>query len=471
VKIAARRPVVVDRDNFDQVLARHNIELRLGSVGKEAKEAVVRFASLDDFHPDIILERVGLFQTLRQTRMRLQNSATFADAAAEVRSWANVRPSAALSTGPEQAETMPQRGPSPLSTQGLFDQILDESQPQAREKESPLKGMDWNAYIQSVIGPYAIPGADPQQAELIACVDAVASRMMRAILHHPDFQAIEAAWRAIYFLVRRLETDAQLTLSLLDISKQEIACDLAQADDLRSTGLYKLLVDQAIGIPGGQPWTVLVGNYPFDHTREEAELLGRLGLIAQHAGAPFLGAAHPHSVGCESLVETPDPEDWRRPTDSETASAWAALRQCSQASYLGLALPRFLLRLPYGKATNPIEQFDFDELGDEARHEDYLWANPAFACAYLLAQTFTEQGWSMRPGGVLEIAGLPVHVYAREGESEVKPCAEVVLTERALEKIASHGLMPLVSYRGRDFVRLPSVRSLAGPLAGRWAET
>jgi type VI secretion system protein ImpC len=458
---------MVDRDNFDQVLARHKPELHMSGVGAEARELVIRFDSLDDFHPDAIFERVDFFQSLKRTRTRLQNSSTYADAAAEVRSWANMGSTASRSE-PESAARVPEPEPAPEAAQDLFDQILDSSQVSAAPRTAPTGSMDWNAYIRSVVEPYTMPGVDPQQPQLVACVDSVATGIMRAILHHRDFQAIEAAWRAVHFLIRRLETGASLSLNLVDISKQELLSN-TQSDNLQSTGLYKLLVDQTVGTPGGGRWSVIVGNYTFDHTREDAELLSHLGGIAERAGAAFLGAAHSHLVGCESLAATPDPDDWALPFDSQVAGTWSGLRHLPQASYVGLALPRFLLRLPYGNETDPIEQFDFDELGEGSNHDDYLWGNPAFACACLLAQSFTEQGWNMRPGTVLELDGLPLHVRACKEESEVKPCAEAILTDRAADRIAAIGLMPLLSHRSRDAVRLGGFRSLTGgQLAGPW---
>ncbi len=142
-----------------------------------------------------------------------------------------------------------------------------------------------------------------------------------------------------------------------------------------------------------------------------------------------------------------------------------------EASAIGLALPRFLLRLPYGKKTDPIESFDFEEMPEAPSHEDYLWGNPAFACAALLAQSFSEYGWEMRPGAHAQIDGLPLHVYQRDGESELKPCAEALLTEDAAAHILENGLMPLVSLKERDSVRLVRFQSIAKPLralAGGW---
>lgn len=148
-----------------------------------------------------------------------------------------------------------------------------------------------------------------------------------------------------------------------------------------------------------------------------------------------------------------------------------ALRAVPEAASIGLALPRFLLRLPYGRKTDTIESFDFEEMMQPPEHEDYLWANPAFAGALLLAQSFSEHGWYMRPGTHGQMDVLPLHVYERDGESELKPCAEVLLTEESAERVLEHGLIPLVSLKGQDALRLVRFQSIAEPLralAGRW---
>ena len=291
------------------------------------------------------------------------------------------------------------------------------------------------------------------------------------MLHHPDFQALESAWRGLDFLVSRLETDARLKLFVLDLSKSELAADLNDTNDLRSTGLYKLMVEQTVGTAGGEPWSVIGGNYTFGQTREDAELLGRMAKIAAAAGVPFIAAAHPNLLGCNSLAKTPDPDDWRSTADKAGHAAWQALHNLPGAVYLGLALPRFLLRLPYGANTDPLEQFEFEEMADDPKHEDYLWGNPCFACACLLGQAFSTYGWDLRPGAVQDVSGLPLHIYKQTGETCIKPCAEVVLTERAAEIILDKGFMLLLSFRDQDTIRLARFQSLAlppKPLAGKW---
>ena len=292
-----------------------------------------------------------------------------------------------------------------------------------------------DAFVRRVTESHLVAAADPRQSQTLAMIDRLLSEQMRALLHVPAFQSLEAAWRAVSFLVRRVETASQLKLYLIDISKGELAADLRASQELHSSGVYQLLVGKSVGTPGAEPWTLIVGNYEFGPESEDAELLGRLAKVAKGAGAPLLAAASSRLVGCVSLAETPHPREWTLPANAEGAAAWAGLRALLEVAWIGLALPRFLLRLPYGKRTDPIESFDFEEMAQPPAHEDYLWGNAAFACAVLLAQSFSEDGWTMRPGTHTQIDGLPLHVYEQDGESELKPCAEVLLTEEAAERI------------------------------------
>jgi type VI secretion system protein ImpC len=307
---------------------------------------------------------------------------------------------------------------------------------------------------------------------MVAAVDAAVAGMMRNILHHPEFQALEAAWRAVRFLTSRVETDARLTVHLIDVFKEELAKDLASADDLRATGTYRLIAESTVETPGAVPWAVMAGLCTFDRTREDAEMLNRIARIAARSGAPFVAAASPRLLGCDSLAESPDPAAWRIPAAAKKAmEAWDALRALPEAAYVGLVLPRFPLRMPYGHDTDPVERFAFEEMPGDPVHERYLWGNPAVACACMLAREFGADLQGAPPAEARELDGLPLHVYESGGERRALPCAEVVLTERAAEAIMDKGIMPLLCFKGRDTVRLARFQSVAEPatrLAGRW---
>lgn len=461
------RPVLIDRDNFDEVLAQFGVEVQLPPGIADKGPVKLPMAELDAFHPDRIFTQVEAFRMLDDLRSRLKNPATFQAAAAEMRALIDA-PAAPAAT----AQPTPTPNPAQVNAADLLEQIVDASAGQKPAVKADEILGDWQGYLGRLVAPHVIPQSHPQAQPLIAHAERAMTEQLRAILHEPGFQALEAAWRAVYFLVHRLDTGSQLKLYLLDVSKSELAADLMSSEDLSSTALYRLLVKQSFGSSNGESWAVVAGNYTFDNSSEDAELLGRLAKIAAQAGAPFLAAASPRIVGCDSLAMTPDPDDWSESKNPKALEAWNALRQLPEASYLGLALPGFLLRLPYGKETESIERFGFEEAGEIPAHGDYLWANPAFACAYLLAEAFTQDGWHMRPGIVREIEGLPLHTYQKDGESLIQPCTEALLSERAAERLLDHGLMPLLSFQGRDVIRLARFQSLASPLkplAGRWS--
>jgi len=458
--LPVRQPTLVDRDNFDDVLAALHPELKLRLGDDEL--ATVQFSELDDFHPDRLFERVDMFRKLREMRARLADPATFADAAAELG-----LPGPTAKPHEAAQPTTPQASPFVLGS--LLDEMIEQTEARAQTR-APAES-DLQKFVRRVTEPHLISAPDPQQSEILGLIDRALGAQMRALLHVPEFQALEAAWRAVFLLVRRIDTDEMLKLYLVDLSKDELAADLNSSSDLRSTSTHRLLAGDAINSFGGEPWAAIVGNYTFAATRAEAELLGRLAKIAHAAAAPFLAAASPALLGGKSFSATPNARDWTAPAGSESASAWTALRALPEANAVGLAIPRFLLRLPYGKETDPSESFSFEEIPGQPEHEDYLWGNPAFVCALLLAQSFSESGWALRPGQRAELDRLPVHIYQHDGASEVKPCAEALMTVETANQIMESGLMPLASIKGKDEVRLIRFQSIAQPvraLSARW---
>jgi len=456
-----RKPVTVDRDNFEDVLANLGVEVHVPLAADAAGRIVVRITELDDFHPDHLFESVGAFGSLRSLRRRLGNPTTFTAAAEEVAGWAKVRPAETPASAPE---------PLPTDLAALLEQMLGLA-PSPRPETSVAT--DINAFIRSVVDPYTLAAPDPRQGQLEAAVDGAVAGMMRSLLHHPTFQEVEAAWRGLDLMVRRLETDRTLKVHILDLTRAELVGDLTASDDLRKSRLYKLLVEQTLNTPGGKPWAVIAGHYTFAPTPGDAALLQRLALLAQHAGAPLIAGASPNFFGCPSLGSAPDADDWTLGTDTATSQLWQALRQFPESHYLALAAPRFLLRYPYGPDTNRTERFAFSELSEPPRHEEFLWGNPALAVVLLLGQAFTATGWSMRPGQVQELDGLPAVTYRADNETKLMPCAEAVLSERGREKLLNAGILPLSSVAESDRVLLGPFLSMATPpatLAGRWSE-
>jgi type VI secretion system protein ImpC len=456
--IGERRPYLVDRDNFDEVLSKLHPELHLPTAG--GNPLVFRFSELDDFHPDRLFEN-GAFQKLKGLHERVQDSSRFAEIAEEL--GLRHAPAAREYEGPRMSPPSPVR----LASGSLLDEMIEQTE--SRLALEPARKTDEvHEFARQLAAKYSVSAPDPRQPDVVAAVDGAISDTMRVILHHHDFQALEALWRALFLLVRQIETGPQLKIYVIDISKQELAADLKPSEDLRKSGIFRLLVEKAIDTPGADPWTVVVGNFKFGPESEDMELLAKLAVVARRAGAAFLGEADPSLLGCSSLETTPHPRDWN---ESKLHDSWKQLRLRPESASVALALPRFLLRLPYGRETSAVESFDFEEFSGPPSHSGYLWGNPAFAMALLLAQSFSDAGWEMRPGSLSQIDNLPLHTYRIEGDSQLKPCAEVLLTEESVERILDRGLIPLVSFKGRDSVRVGRFQSIAEPqrpLAGRW---
>ncbi len=407
-----RRPMEVDRDNFDQVLALVAPELRLTLSGVEAH---VRFRDLDDFHPDQLLARVPLFQKMRDLRRRLSDDATFAGAVAELDPQGNP----------------PARDLANISGSDLLDLMTAEAAPAPARSAAPA----WDQMLRDLVARYATANPDPRQPEWVARMDRAITGEMRVLLHHPEFQALEAVWRGVHFLTRRLQTGEELKIYLMDLPQEEVIAGKGLADVNRA-------LEQ-------ESMAVMVGLYSFGKNDEPS--LELLSALAQNANVPILSGLAPNVVGIDETFED--------------------LRISLKARWLGLALPRFLLRLPYGSATDEVESFGFEEMPESPQHERYLWGNPSIACAYLMGEAFSRYGWQMRPGIVQDIEGLPAHVYKVNDVSELKPCAEVLLSESSAELLLDRGFMPLASIKGSDRIRLVRFQSLAkpaAPLAGKW---
>jgi type VI secretion system ImpB/VipA family protein len=453
--LGSRRPIAIDTDNFDAAMSKLGVQLQLRIGDAQDTKMPLAFKSLDDFHPDRLAERSPIFQMLKRMKQMLASPSTFEAAAAQVRALLGQSSAPAAPTSAAPAG-------SGGSQDELFERLL--GAPASNISQPGAKKVDVSSIMEDAVRGHVVPDAPPEQAELRRILDEAMAIQMRAILNQKDFQALEAAWRSLHFLVSRLELGEELQLFLLDISRPEVLADLRDP----GSGLNKLIIEQTIHTPGAEPWALIIGNYTFNDSQEDVELLARLATLASEADAAFLGAASPQVFGCSSLGESPDAAEWQ----DTTSDTWQKLRKLPQCEHVALAFPRLMLRLPYGSDTEPTDLPGFEEFTPNFAHEQYVWGNPAFGCAYALADGFRENGWDMEPGGFLELSGLPIHNYQKEGEKQVKPSAEAFLTDRAASKIQDRGVIPLMSIRGRDAARFAGFHSIAAPakpLAGPWS--
>lgn len=430
-------PVEVDPENFEQVMERLGVSLDLPA-------GQVRFRELDHFHPDYLYRALPLFQSLENAKEEIASTKTLRTAAPP---------------SPSAAKPTPERPPLAASA-SLLDQIADVTEPQPAGAPSARSESAWDEAIRKIVAPHVVHEPEPQRRELIAQIDRAAAEQMRAILHWSDLQSLEASWRSLFLLFRYVETGVDLKVYIFDLNQADLFDDPDQ--------LAPLFTNLPVG---EDPWSLLVGLYTFSARERDCNVLGRIAEIARTARAPFLSSIDCRLFGCESIAQTPDPDDWKQRLNDADRRAWQQLRLLPDAEWVGLAAPRFLLRLPYGKKTSPIESFGFEEMPDGPEHDGYLWANPAIACACMLGQSFNSDGWDLRPGSVMRLEGMPIHTHATR---EPTPQAEIWMTDRLASTMLEEGVMPLASIKHSDAVQLVRFQSIAGErgepraLAGPW---
>jgi len=437
---AELRPQRVDLDSLPALFGKvaPQIQIQLG----DQAPFTIPILELEDFHPDHLFDSLEFFAPMRELRRQLQDPSTFALAAAMIGSIGVVKPA----PSPPSAGEMAAHGED-------LQRLLGKPAAVETPAVPPVSAVE--ALIRAAVAPHVVGKSDPRQADLVAAVDGMTGELMRAVLHDPGFQAVEAAWRGLDRLLHTLELDETLQIHVLDISRAELADDFAAAPSLADTALYDIVVDRV----GDKPWSLLADCNPYGRGQEDAALLARLGTLVQEVDAAVVAGMSwaAFSAGFASR------EDER---------AWSALRNSTAATSIAVAVPGLLLRLPYGKDTDPVERFVFTEQSSPPVSGRYLWGSSAWGVAQLVAQSFAAAGgWDFAPGDESTMDDLPTHITKQDGESVQTPCAETWLPESKIDALIKEGLMPMVSAQGRGQVRAPRFQSIASPpaaLAGRW---
>jgi type VI secretion system ImpB/VipA family protein len=439
--IAQRGAWAVDSDNFETVVGRLAPGARLET--NPGHDVSLQFASVEDFHPDSLLAHLPRLQVLVQQRRRLREPKTAAAAAEALGGLLATPPPA---TAPARSENAPAPPPQAESADETLARLLGGApRPAAAQPSGKPRGLD--TFIKGLVSSSAVPAATPQQTALLSLVDLELTNGLRAVLHHPVFQELEAAWRGVDRLVRLFGGEENIKLYIADIAQEELASGVGLSEFFRrQTDEHELALCLAL--------------YNFGADAQQIDALGTLLEAAAASGLLLLSAASPSLIGCESIETQTAPEDWRTPLPADAAKAWQTLRARPEADRLGLAMPRFLLRQPYGRQGEPLESFPFEELLASSTHAAYLWGNPTIACGQLIAEAFLADGWEMQLSGYGEVGDIPVHRFTSDEGTKVKPCAEAWLSERAGEAISEKGFIPLLSVKGRDAVLVPRLQSV-----------
>jgi len=443
-----RSAKLLDVDTVEDLIESFATTLVL-PIGKDGAGIEVKLGGLDDLHPDELYNNVEMFQALSGLRQRLSTGSMAEKATQELKSWGEAFGKPVKTPKRSASTSIP--ADRPLSA---FQSLIGDTAGTLTQA-SPADDI-----IARIVGPHVVAAPDPGAAAMQAAVDEAIGSAMRLILHHPDFQAVEAQWRSLDLLARRVETDNDLEIVLYDVSAQEIATDLAAQDDLSDSGLLRLLTEGPLDEEEGRGgFSAVFGLYSFEETPPHAELLARVARVAAHIDAPFFTALSP------AFLETAKAD--RHPL---VAKAWDSLRGMAEAKYLGLVSPRFMLRRPYGAKSDPIYAFSFEEFTMHAGLSGMLWANPVVLVAILLAGSFKKDGKSMSLGSVMSLGDIPFHfVDDKYGDQVALPCTERNLTTAKMETAITRGLMPVLSIKGRDEIRLGSFQALGGgEILGPW---
>ena len=305
--------------------------------------------------------------------------------------------------------------------------------------------------------------------EMIAAIDRKLSDQVNQILHHEDFQKLEGAWRGLHYMVSNTETDEQLKIRVMSISKADLGKTLKRYKGANwdQSPLFKKLYEEEFGQFGGEPFGCLVGDYHFDQSAQDVELLAEMAKISAAAMAPFITGASPTLMHMDSWQELANPRDLSKIFTTPEYAAWRSLRESDDAKYLGLAMPRFLSRLPYGAKSNPVEEFNFEEDTGAADSSKYTWANAAYAMATNINRSFKEYGWCSRIRGIESggaVENLPTHSFPTDdGGVDMKCPTEVAIADRREAELAKAGFMPLIHRKNSDFAAFIGAQSLQKP--------
>lgn len=324
---------------------------------------------------------------------------------------------------------------------------------------------------QQAIEKSTLIGADVIESvnAMIAAIDKKLTDQINAIMHHKSFQDLESAWRGLHHLVNNTETDETLKIRVMNISKKDLHTTLRKFKGTKwdQSPIFKRIYEEEFGQLGGSPYGCLVGDYFFDHQAPDVELLGEMAKIASAAHAPFISGAAPSLLAMESWQELANPRDITGLFTTPDKAAWRSLRDSEDSRYIGLALPRFLARQPYGAKTNPVEEFDFEEDTAGASSEKYSWANAAYAMATNINRSFKLYGWCSRIRGIESggaVEGLPTHTFPTDdGGVDMKCPTEIAISDRREAELAKNGFMPLIHRKNSDFAAFIGAQSLQKP--------
>jgi type VI secretion system protein ImpC len=365
-------------------------------------------------------------------------------------------------------QSQSQGGVTESAELGLLDRIVDQgrlAEPGARERGRDLV----RNFVSEVLkGTVTIaPDTEAMINARIGQIDELLSTQLNEIMHHPDFQRLEATWRGLFYLLSNTETSTTLKIKVFNVNKKDLLKDLQKASEFDQSALFKKVYEEEFGVFGGAPFGALIGDYEFGKGGQDMELLEKISQVAAAAHAPFVTGTSPDMFNLETFTQLDQPRDLAKIFDTTEYAKWKSFRQSEDSRYVALTGPRILIRQPYGSTTVPVEAFNYEEQVDGTDHSRYLWANAAWALATKITQSFALYGWTatirgVESGGLVE--GLPVHnFYTESGDLAMKCPTEVPISDRREKELADLGFVPLVHQKGTDKACFFSVQSAQKP--------
>lgn len=369
--------------------------------------------------------------------------------------------------GSAAKEVNPQHAFAPDEFSGLLDR---EFKPKGDEQRVAVQAAVKTLAEQALVNSTTLSDDAYSSIEaIVAEIDHKLSEQINLILHHADFQKLESAWRGLNYLVTNTETDEMLKIRFMDMPKDDLRRTVRRFKGVAwdQSPLFKRLYEEEYGQLGGEPYGCLVADYYFDHSAPDVEMLGAMAKIASASHAPFIAGAAPSVLQMESWQELANPRDLAKITSNVDHAAFNSLRDTEDSRYVGLVMPRFLGRMPYGAKTNPVDAFDFEEETQGADHRNYVWVNAAYAMAVNINRSFKLYGWGtmirgVESGGTVE--NLPCHTFPTDdGGFDMKCPTEIAISDRREAELAKAGMIPLVHRKNTDHATFIGAQSLQKP--------
>ena len=361
------------------------------------------------------------------------------------------------------------QGKAVTKEEGLLDQIIQEGHMVRDETQKEWAKDLIGEFVKQVMQGAMVVSKDTELMinARIAQLDRLISQQLNEVMHHPDFQKLEASWRGLHYLVDQSETGEMMRIRVMNVSKKDLLKDMEKASEFDQSNLCKKIYEEEYGMFGGAAYGAFIGDYEFGNNPQDMALLEKVAGVAAAAHAPFISAAASSLFNLESFTDLGSPRDLAKVFQSVEYAKWKSFRNSEDSRYVALTLPHTLMRLPYGQANEPVEGFNYEEDVDGTDHSKYLWGNAAFALGTRLTDAFAKYHWTaairgVEGGGLVQ--GLPVHTFRTdEGDVALKCPTEIAITDRREKEIADLGFVPLVHGKGTDYAAFFSVQTTNKP--------